>query len=252
MHVVHWRLFALLAALVAVALGGACALLSGAYACAANVNCPGDHVCTEGICTPPGGEGEGEGDSGEGEGEVPGAPTVTITGPVDGAFHRTGDSATFRCTAVDDEDGAVPNGSIEWTSNLDGALGVGAVVTNALVALGAHEIVCGARDSDGNVGTDVITVTVVDQSPPVATVLQPADGASFDSDATITFSGTASDAEDGTIGNVNLRWLDGGSQFGAGAAITTALPVGEHVITFAATDSDGAVGTATITIGVVD
>lgn len=199
------------------------------------------------------GEGEGEGEASEGEGEgVAGAPTVNITSPADGAFVRAGDSVTFACSANDDVDGAIPNGDISWDASADGPLGVGAVVTNALVTLGAQEIRCSAVDSEGRVGFDTVTVTVVDQFPPTATIVQPADESFFGANATITFSGNAFDAEDGAVPNASLRWLSDGASIGIGAAVTTALPLGDHVITFEATDADGAVGIDTVTIHVVD
>lgn len=200
-------------------------------------------------------EGEGESAEGEGEGEgdgAAGAPAVTITSPSDGAFVRAGDSVAFNCVANDDEDGTIPNAAYAWQASEDGPLGVGAAVTNALITLGAQEIVCSAEDSDGNIGFDVITVTVVDQFPPTASIVQPADEAFFGEGATITFAGTAVDAEDGAVGNASLRWLSDGEAIGIGAAVSTALPLGDHVITFEATDTDGAIGTDTITIHVVD
>lgn len=236
-----------------VAAASNCALLTGDEACRASVNCPYDEVCSDGVCRAAdraGFEGEGEGAEGEGEGE--GAPIVAITSPADGSFLRAGDSATFTSSAVDEQDGPVPNTDIRWSSSEDGALGVGGTVSNALTTLGVHTISCAATDRDGNVGNASIQVTVGDQFPPVATILQPADGSFFSDDQTITFSGSANDVEDGALGNVAMRWLDGDAQLGIGAAVSTARPIGDHVITLAATDSNGAIGTRTITIHVVD
>ena len=196
----------------------------------------------------PGGEGEGEG-----EGlNLPGSPTTTVTAPADGAFVQTGAATVFTCTAVDDADGPIPNGSIRWLSSVDGELGAGATIQNALITAGDHEIACLAIDSDGLTGADSILVHVVDRLPPTVTITAPADGAFFGVAQSITFAGRAVDANGAAIGNAGLRWLDGATQLGSGAALTTVLGAGVHVVALEATDADGVVGRATVTVQVVD
>lgn len=84
---------------------------------------------------------------------------------------------------------------------------------------------------------------------PSVTIDQPADGSIFTEGESVTFSGTAIDAEDGDISS-SLVWtssLDG--QIGSGASFTTSsLSVGQHDITAEATDSGGLTGTDAITI----
>jgi hypothetical protein len=67
------RLLLAISALFLLSVGGACALLSGSYACEDDTNCPDELVCSDGNCVA--GEGEGEG---EGEGD----PCPTIAGPI--------------------------------------------------------------------------------------------------------------------------------------------------------------------------
>jgi hypothetical protein len=85
---------------------------------------------------------------------------------------------------------------------------------------------------------------------PVATITAPANNASFAQGASVSFAGTGTDAEDGTLTGASLVWsssLDG--QIGTGTSFsTTTLSVGTHVITLTVTDSQGAHGTATITV----
>ena len=87
---------------------------------------------------------------------------------------------------------------------------------------------------------------------PAASVTSPPNGASYAQGASVTFSGTGSDAEDGSLAGASLVWtssLDG--QIGTGASFSTsALSVGTHAITLTAKDSKGATGTATRTITV--
>lgn len=87
-------------------------------------------------------------------------------------------------------------------------------------------------------------------SAPTVTITSPADGATFESGATIPFAGTASDAEDGDL-TANLTWtssIDG--PIGTGGTFSNVLSNGTHTITASATDSGGKIGSASITITV--
>lgn len=213
-----------------------------------------------GACPPPPASGDDDddddqGSEGEGEGEgdgPPGSPATTILAPADGAFLLVGATTTFSCSAIDEQDGQVQNASIRWAASLDGDLGTGATVQNALVSLGDQEIVCSATDSDGQRGSDTVLVHVVESLPPTVTITAPADGAFVGAAQTVTFLGSAVDADGAPVDNASLRWLDGGAQLGIGGAVSTALAVGDHVIALEATDSAGTVGRAEITVHVVD
>jgi hypothetical protein len=109
--------------------------------------------------------------------------------------------------------------------------------------------------SDGADGSNVATVTVtVGAAPnlaPVVTITAPADGSSVIEGDSITFTGTASDAEDGIL-TANLDWsssLDGSIGTG-GSFSTSTLTVGTHIITASAMDSGGLEGSATVTVTV--
>ena len=84
---------------------------------------------------------------------------------------------------------------------------------------------------------------------PTVSITAPADGSSFDEGVSITFTGSANDAEDGDI-SANLAWtsdLDG--SIGSGASFSTsALSVGAHTITASVTDSGGLQGSDSITV----
>ena len=86
--------------------------------------------------------------------------------------------------------------------------------------------------------------------PPVAHITAPANNSSFAQGASVAFTGTGTDPEDGTLTGASLVWTDNVSgQIGTGASISTSsLSVGTHTITLTATDSQGAKGTATITV----
>ncbi len=100
-------------------------------------------------------------------------------------------------------------------------------------------------------GSDTITIKVnsnVNQ-PPVVTINQPVNGATFEQGATVLFSGTSIDDKDGDI-SAGLQWSSSLSgALGAGASFSlNNLPVGSHTITAQSTDSEGLVGSATVTI----
>lgn len=109
-------------------------------------------------------------------------------------------------------------------------------------------------DDDGATGVDTVTITVNDtassNNAPSVTVDQPEDSAAFDSNETILLSATATDAEDGTISE-NIIWssdLDG--SLGTGAALSTTLSVGVHILTASITDSGGSSANDSVTVTV--
>jgi len=90
------------------------------------------------------------------------APAVSITAPSDGTIVETGNELTFTGTATDVEDGDISS-SIVWTSDKDGELGGGASVA-AILSEGTHTITASATDSGNFLGTDRVTVTVINEN----------------------------------------------------------------------------------------
>lgn len=92
--------------------------------------------------------------------------------------------------------------------------------------------------------------TEPENTPPTASIVSPADGDAFDEGSSVTFQGSATDTEDGTLTGSSLVWtsdLDG--QLGTGETVeTSSLSAGDHTISLTATDSDGAAGQASISI----
>ncbi|HEY5920601.1 MAG TPA: M20/M25/M40 family metallo-hydrolase [Kofleriaceae bacterium] len=87
-----------------------------------------------------------------------GAPVVSITAP--GADETRPASAPVElvATAIDEEDGEL-SASIEWSSNLDGVLGSGALLSTKL-SVGVHVITATARDSAGAAGDATTSLTI--------------------------------------------------------------------------------------------
>jgi hypothetical protein len=87
---------------------------------------------------------------------------------------------------------------------------------------------------------------------PVVVSATPSDGAVFAAGTTVSFTGSASDAEDGNLAG-SLQWTssrDGAIGSGASPSTST-LSVGAHTITASVTDGDGMQGSDSIALTVV-
>lgn len=178
-------------------------------------------------------------------------PLVTITEPVDGFSASAGETIVFSASATDFEDGDL-SGAIAWRSDVDGSLGSSATVNISTLSVGQHLVTAEVTDSADNTGDDSITVNISDpatNNPPQVAITSPANGSSFAQGDNVSFTGTASDPEDGNIAS-GLSWtssLDG--SIGSGASFSTSgLSVGSHTITAMATDSGGLGDTAQISL----
>jgi subtilisin family serine protease len=95
------------------------------------------------------------------------APSVTITSPSAGSASLPGAMIAFVATAVDPEDGDVTV-SLQWSSDVDGAIGSGPSVTRADLGPGWHRITARASDSAGHTPTASIRVLVGPQIGEIA------------------------------------------------------------------------------------
>jgi hypothetical protein len=102
------------------------------------------------------------------------------------------------------------------------------------------------EDTDAFVAVPIIA----GNAAPEVSINSPADGATFDSGASISFSGTAYDAEDGDLSD-NLVWTSNiDNKIGTGGSFFATLSDGIHTITASATDSGGKTGSDSISITV--
>jgi hypothetical protein len=89
-------------------------------------------------------------------------------------------------------------------------------------------------------------------NPPAVNITAPSSGSSYEQGASVSFSGTANDVEDGSLTS-SLSWsssLDGSIGSG-GSFSTSSLSVGTHNITASVTDSGGLSGSDSITVYII-
>ena len=177
------------------------------------------------------------------------SPTVSISGgnrTIADSDGSAGETVSFTATATDSD------GTIASTQWLVGGSEV-ATGTSASIALDNGETVVTfkATDDDGASASTTVTITV--EVPNVSPSVSISDGdrtiADTDGSAgeTVSFTATATDS-DGTI--ASTQWLVGGSEVATGTSASIALDNGETVVTFKATDDDGASASTTVTITV--
>src|SRR5207249_4834818 len=180
------------------------------------------------------------------------APVVTITGPADGTTVFAGTSLAFSGTANDATDGNL-SASLRWSSDRDGLIGSGASFATTRLSAGTHLITASATDRGGLTGRAQRTVIVRPPNvAPAVSIAAPTSGTSLITGKPVLLAATATDAEDGDLSTA-VRWASSrdGALGTGGALVLASLSVGSHTITASATDRDGGITTATVTINVV-
>jgi hypothetical protein len=181
------------------------------------------------------------------------APSVSISSPTSNASYVQGTGITFTGSATDGQDGNISS-KISWKSNLSGQLGVGATISTAALLAGSQTITATVTDSGGLTSSKAITVNITaatTNTAPSVSISNPATSSSFAQGTTISFAGSATDTQDGTISS-KLVWKSSlNGQIGTGASFSTsALSAGSQTITATVTDSGGLSASRSITITV--
>ncbi|PID73645.1 MAG: hypothetical protein CSB33_02540 [Desulfobacterales bacterium] len=202
---------------------------------------------------------------------------IQITHPQTGSVYEKANTVVFTGLAEDPEDGILSGGALQWYSNIDGLLGVGASLTTTVkdpadtdapqasgLSQGIHTITLKATDVDGLSLSTTITITV-GSAPPTAVISTPPPPAPIDPDdpddrrfkyeyeEPVTLKGSATDANNNAITGARLVWTDKISgkttEIGTGGSIiVNDLSRGIHVVTLTAEDAMGNKGEDSITV----
>jgi glucose/arabinose dehydrogenase/chitodextrinase len=91
-----------------------------------------------------------------------------------------------------------------WNFGDGSPLGSGATVSHTYQSSGSYVAVLTVNDGRGGNGSSSKTIAV--GTPPVGTIVTPAQGTLYNAGDTISYSGSASDAEDGTLPASRFSW----------------------------------------------
>ena len=182
------------------------------------------------------------------------APTVTITTPTAAASYTTA-ATTIALGGTASDDAGIS--SVTWTNNLGGsgtATGTSTwTVASVPIKAGTNVITVTARDSGGNIATDVLTVTKNDGQSPTLTIASPG-AVSSTSSATVAVTGTSND--DGAVTQVTWANDRGGNGTANGTNVwgvaAVALKPGANVITVTAHDGAGNKTSKSVTVSLTD
>jgi PKD repeat protein/glucose/arabinose dehydrogenase len=133
-------------------------------------------------------------------------PTAVATAtPTSGSAPLT---VNFNGSASSDPEGGAL--TYAWDLDGDGAFddGAAATATYTYTTQGSHTATLRVTDPAGSFDTDSVAITVGNTSPtaPTATILSPAAGTTWRVGDVISFSGSATDQQDGALPASALRW----------------------------------------------
>jgi hypothetical protein len=134
------------------------------------------------------------------------APTSTITLPATNGTYSAGTAITFSGTGSDIDSG--DSLSYSWTSTLLGVstvIGTQSTISVSNLAVGTHVIILTVSDGNGGITASASRTITITNNAPTATILNPANNATFYPGTTISFIGQGTDSEDGS-GALTYEW----------------------------------------------
>lgn len=117
---------------------------------------------------------------------------------------QVGEAATFSVSAS----GSQPL-SYQWQRNgvnIPGATGASYTLASATLSDNGAQFRCKVSNAFGNVTSNAATLIVTTNQRPTATISTPIAGSLYTAGATLTYSGTATDPEDGTLPASTFTW----------------------------------------------
>lgn len=186
-------------------------------------------------------------------------PMIKIRKPANNVTVDLGgiNGVDFEADHVDYED---KNLEIKWFSSLDGLIGVGTKISHSFTTPGKRKITVVAKDGEGHEVDDEINIFVAANTAPEVKIKKPFPYQELYKGVTYTFEGSSYDPDEpgDTLPCSKLFWTskkNGGISvqlpLGTGCNVAAKFTtLGEYTITLFGTDSQGAKGSATVTIKV--
>jgi hypothetical protein len=208
------------------------------------------------------------GDSDAGDGPPVGtAPRCEITAPVASGRYYAGGLTALAGLVSDDED-AMDQLTVQWSSSADGDLGrprapssAGETAASAELSMGEQVVSLTVTDSDGDQTSCSVDVTIgPPNTRPTCAITAPATGGWFAEGDTIAFAALVGDAET-PAADLTVRWRsDFDGDLGASIASDSGdvrfdysgLSASGHTVTLQVTDDRGAVCSDEIRVDVYD
>ena len=189
-------------------------------------------------------------------GNIP--PSIKLFGHEDGdEFERQlNQPVGLSASVIDFEDG---NNccALEWVSDIDGDLGVGSSIQPIFTSIGSRSITASTQDSNGAISRVSVTVNIVN-TPPRVEITTPASGTEIFRNTPFILRATSFDINepDVQLACDRLTWsssiLSDSFQASGCEVEVSFASNGIRTLTLTGTDSQGATGTATVDINIVD
>lgn len=185
-------------------------------------------------------------------------PDVTLVNPSNNQVIDLGVETNLNALGSDPEDGTTLFCcDYKWESNREGVLATGPGARVAFKELGQHEIKVTITDSKGVSSTDSVTITVVNSAPRVE-ILKPLANTTVFRNTAVVFQATSVDINepDAKLACNQLVWtstLARDELPKSGCDIELSFTSnGSRTIALTGTDSQGAKGSAKVTVTVID
>lgn len=157
-----------------------------------------------------------------------------------------GESARFSATVLDQNGNVLAGRKVLWSTGDGSVAAVDSTGLATAVAPGSTTVRATVEGKSGSAELSVLNAA------PQASIASPAAGSVHPQSSAISFQGSASDLEDGSLSGSALAWTsDQAGALGTGASFERSdLAAGAHTITLTATDSHGGQATVTVQITV--
>lgn len=125
------------------------------------------------------------------------------------------------------------------------------LVSFALVTLSEDGVTYNSREAASGQPVLLLDLRVASNTAPLVAITSPLGGAEIEGGAPVSLAATAVDLEDGDLSGTIFWSSDRDGPLGTGAAVSADLSAGTHALLATVLDSDGVIGSATVTVTVI-